>query len=174
MDTTTLLILGTVIVIAIAVLYFMRTENKTKSPEKKVAQQPSNSNPETMRLKLQAYERITILCERIGLNNLISRFNQEGFSAKQLQAALVLAIKTEFDYNISQQIYVTPQIWDAVNNLKEQNIYIINQLTAALPADASALDLSKMILHYLDSDNNASLQTIVLQAVGHEAKQLMQ
>jgi hypothetical protein len=173
MDTTTWLILLIIAATAIGVLYFMRTEKKP-SPPKKTTDTPVNTNPETLRLKLQAYERLTILAERIGLKNLITRFNNEGFSARQLQGALIDAIKTEFEYNISQQIYVTPQIWEAVNNLKEQNIFIVNQITAALPPTASALDLSKAIVQFLDTDSNASLQAIVLQAISYEAKQLMQ
>lgn len=137
---------------------------------------PGNAplNPEALRLKLQAYERLTILCDRISLSNLITRFNQDGFSCSQLQGAITDAVKTEYEYNVSQQIYVTPQIWEAITNLKEQNIFIVNQIAAALPADASARDLSKAIIQFLDTDKNASLQPIVMQAIGHEAKQLMQ
>ena len=174
MDTTTWLILLIIAVTAVVVLYFIRTEKKQDTKTTTPTNKPANMNPETMRLKLQAYERLTILTERIGLNNLVSRFNNEGFSARQLQTALVDAIKTEYEYNVSQQIYVTPQIWEAVSNLKEQNIFIINQVTAALPPDASARDLSKALLQFLDTDSNASLQPIVLQAISYEAKQLMQ
>ena len=174
MDITTWLILLVIVVIAAAVLYFIKTD---KEPAKAIQDENNKSamsSPETLRLKLQAYERITILTERLGLVNLITRFNHEGYTAKQLQAAMTDAIKTEYEYNISQQIYVTPQIWDAVNNLKEQNIYIVNQIAAALPANAPAIDLSKAIMQYLDSDTNASLHSIVLQAISFEAKQLMQ
>lgn len=176
MDTTTWLILLIIVITAIAVLYFIKAGKKDKPMKNNTTTNanPVPSNPETLRLKLQAYERLTILTERIGLHNLISRFNNEGFSARQLQAALVDAVKTEYEYNISQQIYVTPQIWDAINNLKEQNIFIVNQITAALPTNASAMDLSKAIVQFLDTDANASLQPVVLQAIGYEAKQLMQ
>ena len=173
MDTTTWIILLIVAVTGIAVLYFMRTEKKEPPMKNNSNTEKTPINPEMLRLKLQAYERLTILAERMGLHNLISRFNKDGFTAKQLQGALVDAVKTEYEYNISQQIYVTPQIWDAINNLKEQNIFIINQITAALPAEASAMDLSKAIVQYLDTDPNASLQPIVLQAISYEAKQLM-
>ena len=173
MDTTTWLILLIIAVTAITVLYFMRSEKKEKKSPVNPTTNTMSNNPETLRLKLQAYERLTILTERIGLSNLISRFNQEGFTAKQLQAALVDAIKTEYEYNISQQIYISPKIWEAITNLKEQNIFIINQIAAALPAEATARDLSAGVLQFLDTDPNASLQPIVLQAISHEAKQLM-
>ena len=130
-------------------------------------------NNETIKLRLQAYERLTLLAERISLNNLISRLPHAGVSAKQMQHALVDAIKTEYEYNISQQVYVSPEAWRAVHNLKEQNIYIVNQLTVTLPFQASAMDLNKQIIDYLMSNPKASLHVIVLEALNFEAKKIM-
>ena len=122
---------------------------------------------------MQAYERLALLAERISLNNLISRLPHAGVSAKQMQHALVDAIKTEYEYNISQQVYVSPEAWRAINNLKEQNIYIVNQLTTTLPFQASAMDLNKQIIDYLMSNPKASLHVIVLEALNFEAKKIM-
>ena len=130
-------------------------------------------NNETIKLRLQAYERLTLLTERIALQNLISRIPNAGVTAKQMQGALVEAIKTEYEYNISQQVYVSPEAWRAIHNLKEQNIYIVNQLTATLPFQASAMDLNKQIIDYLMSNPKASLHTIVLEALNFEAKKIM-
>ena len=130
-------------------------------------------NNETIKLRLQAYERLTLLVERIALQNLISRIPNAGVSAKQMQHALVEAIKTEYEYNISQQVYVSPEAWRAVHNLKEQNIYIVNQLTSTLPFQASAMDLNKQIIDYLMSNPKASLHTIVLEVLNFEAKKIM-
>ena len=130
-------------------------------------------NNETIKLRLQAYERLALLAERISLNSLISRLPHAGISAKQMQHALVDAIKTEYEYNISQQVYVSPEAWRAVNNLKEQNIYIVNQLTATLPFQASAMDLNKQVIDYLISNPKASLHVIVLEALNFEAKKIM-
>ena len=122
-------------------------------------------NNETIKLRLQAYERLALVAERIALQNLISRIPNAGLTAKQMQHALIEAIKSEFEYNISQQIYVSPEAWRAVHNLKEQNIYIINQLTTTLPFQASAMDLNKQIIDYLMSNPKASLHTIVLEVL---------
>lgn len=130
-------------------------------------------NNETIKLRLQAYERLTLLAERIALNNLISRIPHAGLSSKQMQHSLVEAIKTEYEYNISQQVYVSPEAWRAINNLKEQNIYIINQLTTTLPFQASAMDLNKQVIDYLMSNPKASLHTIVLEVLNFEAKKIM-
>ncbi len=130
-------------------------------------------NNESLKLRLQAYERLALLTERLALNNLISRIPNSGLSAKQMQASLVEAIKTEYEYNISQQVYVSPEAWRAVNNLKEQNIYIVNQLSATLPNQATAMDLNKQIIDYLMSNPKASLHTFVLEALNFEAKKIM-
>lgn len=129
-------------------------------------------NNEGLKLKLQALERLTVFSERAGLKNLIGRVESMQMSAAGLHATLIDTIKGEFDYNVSQQIYVSPEVWGAVTRLKDQNIYIINQLAATLPVHANAMDLGKRILEYSMS-NNAELNTIVLDALQFEAKKVL-
>lgn len=127
---------------------------------------------ESLKLRLQAYERLTMFAERAGLKNLISRTEYDGYGAGRLHAELVDTLKAEFDYNISQQIYVSPEVWNALVKLKEQNIYIINQLAATLPQEATGVDLAKRILEY-SLNNQAELNKIVLDALQFEAKKAM-
>lgn len=124
-------------------------------------------------LKLQAYERLVLLTERIALPNLISRLNQPGISAAEMKLILTENIKQEFEYNSTQQLYVSPVSWDAVRNLKEQNIMVVHQVTGILPLDASAADLNKKILEVLMSQPGGALHEMVLQALNFEAKKLM-
>src|SRR5690242_641292 len=140
---------------------------------KKQVEEHKSNDPDTLRLRLQAYERITLLTERIALQNLLSRHTNAGLSCRQMQMTLIDSIKQEYEYNMSQQIYVSPEVWRAVNNLKEQNIYIINQLASTLPAQASGMDLNKHIIDYLINNSNASLHNIVLEAINYEAKKIM-
>jgi hypothetical protein len=122
---------------------------------------------------LQAYERLVVLAERISLPNLVSRLNKPELSAKELQLLLLENIKQEFEYNISQQIYVNPVAWQAVNNLKEQNILIINKVAQILPADAKGTELSKNIMEVIMAQDKNALHLIVLQALNFEARKLM-
>lgn len=131
------------------------------------------TNPETLKLRLQAYERLTLLAERISLQNLLSRVPNAGLSSRQMQLSLIDAIRQEYEYNLSQQVYVSPEVWRAVNNLKEQNIYVVNQLASAMPYQASAMDLNKQIIDFLINNPKASLHTIVLEALNFEAKKIM-
>ena len=152
-ETIVVVLLG-VILLALVWLLTEFSGMKTSIKER------TGINNETIKLRLQAYERLALLAERISLNNLISRLPHAGITAKQMQHALVDAIKTEYEYNISQQVYVSPEAWRAVHNLKEQNIYIINQLTVTLPFQASAMDLNKQVLDYLLSNPKASLHLL--------------
>lgn len=164
----------TVILILVLVLLLAFVWVLTElSNMKKVVGERKEKDPETLKLRLQAYERITLLTERISLQNLLSRINNSGLSCRQMQISLIDSIKQEYEYNMSQQIYVSPEVWRAVNNLKEQNIYVVNQLASTLPVHATAMDLNKHIIDYLINNPSGSLNNVVLEAINFEAKTLM-
>ena len=124
-------------------------------------------------LQLQAYERLVILAERIALPNVVSRVNQPGLDLRSMQRLLLDSIKQEFEYNASQQIYVSPVAWQAIRNMKDQNMLIINQVAASLPADASGTDLNRLLLEYLMNSKKGSLHEVVLEALNFEAKKII-
>jgi hypothetical protein len=130
-------------------------------------------NNETIKLQLQAYERLALFVERCGLKNLAGRIAPDGLSAAEMQGAFVQTLKTEYDYNISQQIYINTELWRAVSNFKEQNIYIINQVAGTLPGDAPGIQLSKSLLELLMINEKADLHAVVLEALQFEAKKLL-
>ena len=129
-------------------------------------------NIDGTKMKLQALERLTLFTERSGLQSLVSRVESMQMSAAALHSHLVETLRSEYDYNITQQIYVSPEVWNAVTRLKDQNIYIINQLSSHLPLHATALDLSKRILEY-SMAQNAELNRIVLDALQKKKKKLL-
>ena len=96
-------------------------------------------------IKLQAYERLVILMERMTPNSLIFRVTKPGISASQLKVDLIQDIQSEFNHNVSQQIYVSPQTWQMVRIAKEEMINIINTAYSQLGPNAVGLDLSKAI-----------------------------
>ena len=97
---------------------------KSKPPVQKTADENFLTKP----LRLQAYERLVLLAERIALPNLISRISQPGLSARDMQFLLIESIKQEYEYNASQQIYVSEAAWDAVRSLRDQNSLMINSI----------------------------------------------
>jgi hypothetical protein len=164
LSVASLAISGMAITIALYVL-FRKTQQATL--------QPRGEKFESTSLQLQAYERLVLLTERIALPNLISRLNQPGISALEMKIILTENIKHEFEYNSTQQLYVSPVSWDSVRNLKEQNIMIINQVSASMLPAATASELNKKILEVVMSQPQGALHEMVLQALNFEAKKLM-
>ena len=97
-------------------------------------------------IRLQACERIVLFCERIAINSLVMRVHRQGVSARLLHSELLTTIRTEYEHNISQQIYVSKAAWDAVKSAKEETIKAINIAASKVPDDGSGLDLCTVIL----------------------------
>ena len=133
-----------------------------------------NSNrAENLKLQLAAYERLTLFAERIKLNNLVNRLYDSSFDARQMQQILLQAIRDEYDHNITQQLFIKPEIWEALTKMKEQNMFIINQLAQIEAPDATALDFNKKILEFSLSNPNATMNSLVLDAMQFEVKNLL-
>ena len=130
-------------------------------------------NNETLKIRLQAYERLTLFAERVTLKNILTRLPSDGVTAHLMQLSMVESIKAEYDYNVSQQIYVSDDMWKAITKLRDQNIYIIYQVASTLPPNASAMDLNKRILEFSMGNPNSELSGIVLDALRYETKELL-
>ncbi|MEP7278703.1 MAG: hypothetical protein ABI813_08680 [Bacteroidota bacterium] len=172
-ETSTILIsIGVLIALLIVYYYFYQKDKKSVPadiPANTTAVVPATTQP----LQLAAYERLVILADRIAIPNLVSRSNQPGLGKAEMQQLLTQTIKQEFDHNLSQQIYVSADAWEAVRNLKDQNIHLINQVASVLPAEANGLDLNKKILDFVLNQPQGSMHTLVQEAISAEAKKLM-
>lgn len=103
----------------------------------------------TTPLRLQAYERMILFLERASLNNLVSRVQKKGMSAKQFQSDLIITVRTEFEHNLSQQIYVSATAWDTVKLAKEEVIKVINVAATQMKDDATGTELTRKIFEIL-------------------------
>ena len=97
-------------------------------------------------IKLQAYERIVLFLERISLESLLVRISTPGTSAGQLHSGLLTTIRSEFEHNLSQQIYMSPQAWEVVRNARSNMIKIINSEFEKMPETATGMEFSKHLL----------------------------
>jgi uncharacterized protein Yka (UPF0111/DUF47 family) len=161
---TILLLIGGIII-----AYGLITNQKKKA--EKVGEKETDNSSKQM--QLQAYERLILLVDRIALPNLISRVGKTAMGARDMQHLLTQNIREEFEYNITQQIYVSAEAWSAVKNLKEQNMLIVNQLANVLPPNATGLDLNKLLLEFLMNDKKGTLHEVVSEVLSYEAKKLM-
>jgi len=171
--STNELLLGLAIAILLAGSLAFLFWKQRKEVKQQIKDKGENSAVNTKQMQLQAYERLMLLTDRIALPNLISRVNQQGLNAREMQYLLTQSIKQEFEHNITQQIYVSPESWDAVRNFKEQNMLIINQVASFLPEEATGMDLNKSLLELIMQNPKTSLQNVVADALSYEAKKVM-
>jgi hypothetical protein len=95
--------------------------------------------------RLQAYERITLFLERISPQNLLIRLNAPGMTAREFHQLLLMEMRNEYNHNVSQQVYMSEEVWDLVKNAKEDLIVSINDAAGEMGMEATSLDLSKKI-----------------------------
>lgn len=127
----------------------------------------------TVRMRLQAYERLVLFIERTHPRQLVPRIYQSGMAVSDLQQALVFNIKAEFEHNLSQQIYVTKGVWDMVRTVKEQSIHMIGTIAQQLPADAPAKELHVRIIDFILTTEGNMAQDIALNMINDEAKRVL-
>jgi len=97
-------------------------------------------------VKLQAYERIVLFLERISLESLLVRVSTSDMKASQLHSVLLTTIRSEFEHNLSQQIYMSPQAWEVVRNARSSMIKIINSEAETVQSNSPGMVLSKQLL----------------------------
>jgi hypothetical protein len=157
----------------IAVLAMLTSIYTLVVKSKPQVQKTADDNFLTKPLRLQAYERLVLLAERVALPNLISRLSQPGLSARDMQFLLLESVKQEYEYNASQQIYVSETAWDAVRSLRDQNLLMINSIAKSLPPDATATELNRRLMEGLMHDEKAAIHTYVANTLNAEAKKIM-
>jgi hypothetical protein len=95
--------------------------------------------------RVEAYQRAVLLMERIHPNSLVMRLHNPGMPAKSLQADFLKAIREEYDHNVAQQLFISPQAWQMVKNSKEETIKIINIAGNQMQATSTGMELSAKI-----------------------------
>ena len=162
-------LLMALVAVLISFYCFYLVNQLRKAPKPVTDTDSFNTRP----LQLQAYERLVMLAERIAIPNLVSRVSQTGLTAREMQLLLIESIKQECEYNATQQIYVTPIAWEAIKNLKDQNMLIINQVAASLVPEASGMELNRKLLDFVMTQKKGALHSIVLEAINFEAKKIV-
>jgi len=98
-------------------------------------------------LRLQAYERLTLLLERISPESLLMRSpNTPAKTCDALHLELLHSVRVEFEHNLSQQLYVSQDAWNTVKNAKNFTINLINNAAKEVPGNAPATQLSRRLL----------------------------
>lgn len=129
-----------------AVVYFIFDSFYRKEERKLLVELKRENNKITLPSRLQAYERLTLLMERISPGSLVMRLSTTHLTSAQMHAELLKALRSEFDHNITQQVYVSRTAWEAVKNAKEETVKLVNYAASHVGTEAKGVDLAKTIL----------------------------
>ena len=109
----------------------------------------------TLPLRLQAYERLSVLIERLSLPGLVMRTQTDQMKAATLRVALMMAIQQEFEHNISQQVYISDQLWKIIQATREDLLEFISLVSDKVEPNAEGKDLASalMVMYEKRGDN---------------------
>jgi hypothetical protein len=77
---------------------------------------------------------------------MVMRMNKEALLASELHKELLLTIRTEFEHNVAQQLYISHQAWQLVVRAKNEVIKMINLAKQEMATDENNITLSKKII----------------------------
>ncbi len=96
-------------------------------------------------VRLQAYERLALFLERISPAKLVQNIKPDNEDKHRYELALVFQIESEYEHNLSQQIYVSDKCWKMVTTSKNATMLFIKQ-TSEDAQIQSAYDLQKALI----------------------------
>ncbi len=91
-------------------------------------------------LKMQAYERLAIFLERTDPWRLLNTINQSEKNIKSIESAILNVLLSEFEYNLSQQVYVSDELWNMIVASKNQTINLVSSVKDSLKNNAKGED----------------------------------
>lgn len=159
-------------IIVFLTVYYLMKEYFKKEYNLKALQVQSENRETTLPLKLQAYERLTLFCERIKIHALIMRLQGTAPNAAAMQSAMLITVQQEYDHNIAQQVYISENLWKIINLAKNQTIAIITDAYKTIPQGSDTATLVKELYKRLDEMPNTPLETAVA-AIKKEASLLL-
>ena len=123
---------------------------------------------ETLGMRLQAYERLSVFCERIALHSLIQRLSEPEQTAGELKLSIYLSVQQEYEHNIAQQVYMSQALWDIIQQARDNTLRSVESVAHIVDDALPARELARALLDQASPTSNASL-AMALAAIKREA-----
>ena len=144
MDFENLMLYAFALIIALPIIVLLRqfvyNYIRLKNKELKLLAVKSNGD-----VKLQAYERMTLFLDRIKPSNLVTKFDKN-LEVHEFIFLLEKSISEEFEYNSSQQLYISKNSWENIVASKNNILQLMRKTYENLNANASLQDFKTVFL----------------------------
>ncbi|MEM6345286.1 MAG: hypothetical protein AAF927_15450 [Bacteroidota bacterium] len=147
------------VLIAVKFLLDQRSKDQLQAQEFAMKQETVRQH---LPLKFSASERAILFLERISPENLLPRLGSSGKNVQQLRTEMIREIRSEFEHNLSQQLYLHPTGWEALVQTKENVLNLINTTAQEMDKNADALSFSRRIIEKYSENPNYSPQKAIL------------
>ncbi|QVY66475.1 hypothetical protein [Polaribacter sp. Q13] len=128
----------------------------------------SQRKKEALPIKLQAYERMLLFCERINPVKMLVRIKPITEDTQDYLQLLIANIDQEFEHNLVQQMYITDDTWTAVVATKNT---IINKLRQVAETAKTANELREKVI--VDYSKTLPPTDTAISFIKNEVKKLL-
>jgi len=154
-------------IIVALLVYFMLKKYFQQEHQGKLLETALKNREQTLPMRLQAYERLTLFLERIAPESLIPRVQTQSMTCRELENALINQVNAEYTHNLTQQIYITAESWEIIKNTKGSIFKLIQTAGEQVAPEAPGMELSKKILQmWMEVENpptNIALRNLKLE-----------
>lgn len=153
-------------------VYTMLTKQAKKEERIRIFELKKKHSQESLPIRLQAYERLTLFLYRISPENLLPRTQDTSMNVKTFSILLLQTIKSEFEHNITQQVYVSTATWACVAQYRIALENFIREKATELNPEEPGFKLAEAILTSLMDDPQLLSQNTAAAQIKKEVKQM--
>ncbi len=143
-----------------------------KQYQMKMLEYKERNQEAALPIRLQAYERLCLFCERISIPALLLRLRTNNMDSKALRYALMVSIQKEYEHNVTQQVYVSNKLWEIIKFTKDDTINIVNLVSDTVDGNAPADEYAQALLKLIDERKHMTYDK-ALEAIKKEAAQVL-
>jgi len=123
-------------------------------------------------IRLRGYERLALFLERTTPEHLLMNMDLNKLTPLELQQQLLQQIRLEFDHNVSQQIYVSNEVWGAIVLAKEEMLRFVNTCRLQMPPESTTLQMAQLMLTAYHS-NGETPHEVALNKLKNECRTML-
>ena len=172
MQTEYLLLIIAVVAVIIFGFWLIQHSMYRNEERKRQFELKRESQKTISPIRLRAYERLALLLERTTPEHMLMGLDLNSMTVPQLQQHLLQTIRQEFEHNMSQQVYVSEEVWALVINARDQMAAFVVGIASQLPPGADAMTYAKTLLTAYAS-NGTTPTDKALEELKSEAKEIL-
>jgi hypothetical protein len=150
------------IVVGLVAYYFFKSHTANEEGRRRYLIQ-KEAQKKVLPIRLKAYERLTLFLERIDPNKLLLRVKPYSDELQKYETLLIQNIDNEYEHNLSQQIYVSPECWNLITAAKNATIQVLRQSGMNKKVDNSEKLRTFLLNHFMDEETPSHKALLILK-----------